>query len=282
MLYRIGYDTYDEKLKFAGLLTEFGYRGEDFPKSVSRSLKGTRLLGFDTEIGELHYYGITAAAAMCSAGIRFYTVDEFEFLLRSKFQELRQVMICIPSPQRPFPVEWPRTVRLSEKEPVRLQLDPDDGRLWSFIPRIFNHSPNRIDVPEDIPEMNRVIRKNPYTLLLDLHSFEEKPMASDGLPDICLGTDVQVTPETFAEAAETIFRSAGFTVERNFPFPGTLSPDAVTSGEVGISTICLSVLVKRSAYLDRDGNVMEEAREKMMEALKKVVLASHATERRME
>ncbi len=107
--------------------------------------------------------------------------------------------------------------------------------------------------------LDRVCAEHPRILLLDLHSFSEELVPRDqlrpgeGTPDICLGVDERFTPEELAASAESILRSVGFTTARNYPYSGSLVPNAVLTGKLDCD--CASIMLEwnKRVYCDAQG-----------------------------
>ena len=95
---------------------------------------------------------------------------------------------------------------------------------------------------------------HPRLLLLDLHSFSDaivpKAQLHPGMetPDVCLGVDTRFTPEALAATAEQILREAGFSTARNYPYAGSMVPNAVLNRNVDCNCISLMLEWNRRAY----------------------------------
>ena len=96
---------------------------------------------------------------------------------------------------------------------------------------------------------------HPRILLLDLHSFSEEIVPREQLcpglqiPDTCIGIDEQFTPEELVTTAENILRLAGFSTSRNYPYSGSIVPNAVLKGDADCT--CASIMLdwnKESYY----------------------------------
>ena len=90
--------------------------------------------------------------------------------------------------------------------------------------------------------MDEICRTQKRVLLLDMHSFSREIVPRDilreeeNIPDLCIGTNAEYTPEKLIEAAERIFREAGFQTARNYPYEGCYVPQAAKRGEAASVT----------------------------------------------
>lgn len=89
-------------------------------------------------------------------------------------------------------------------------------------------------------------------LIIDGHSFPNKPLAVDlnqqaDRPDICLGTDSFHTPQQLIDDCTELFRNAGFSVEVNHPYAGTMVPLKYYGKDNRVSSILIEV--NRRVYL---------------------------------
>ena len=90
-----------------------------------------------------------------------------------------------------------------------------------------------------------------YCLLLDCHSFPNKPFSHEydngrARPDICLGTSIN-TPSWLMEACCSFFQDSGYTVEVNFPYSGCLVPNRF---EADIRVPAIMIEINRRLYLE--------------------------------
>jgi len=89
-------------------------------------------------------------------------------------------------------------------------------------------------------------------LLIDGHSFPNKPLKVDlnqepDRPDICLGTDSFHTPQELIDDCTELFGNAGFTVEVDQPYAGTMVPLSYYGKDNRVSSILIEV--NRRVYL---------------------------------
>ncbi|MDZ4179131.1 MAG: N-formylglutamate amidohydrolase [Coriobacteriia bacterium] len=90
-------------------------------------------------------------------------------------------------------------------------------------------------------------------LILDCHSFPSEPLptevaTNDVRPDVCLGTDAFHTPTVLVESLQHAFRAEGFTVHRNSPFAGTLTPLDYMGKDPRVMSVMIEV--RRDLYCD--------------------------------
>ncbi len=93
-------------------------------------------------------------------------------------------------------------------------------------------------------------------LLIDLHSFTEELVMPDRkslpMPDICIGADDSYTPMSLVEKALRLFSEAGFTVALNYPYAGSMVPNAVLSGKTECDFSTLMIEINRSIFFTED------------------------------
>ena len=88
--------------------------------------------------------------------------------------------------------------------------------------------------------------------MLDCHSFPSAPLPYEhdhalDRPAICIGTDSVHTPAWLQERAVTCFTDAGFRVQVDRPFAGSLVP--ATYYKQDTRTMALMVEVNRGLYM---------------------------------
>jgi len=103
--------------------------------------------------------------------------------------------------------------------------------------------------------VNEALSVHGKALIIDGHSFPSNPLAVDlnqtGLrPDICLGTDSFHTPQSLIDECAVIFRDAGFSVEVNSPYTGTMVPLKYYGIDERVSSILIEV--NRRVYLKNE------------------------------
>ena len=111
--------------------------------------------------------------------------------------------------------------------------------------------------------MDRICEKHGRVLLFDLHSYSDEIMPGvflrEGIPtpDVCVGADPVFTPEKLAAAAEGVFREAGYTTARNYPYSGCYVPNTVMKGRAD----CIPVMLEfnKRVYCDETGAPVPDA-----------------------
>ena len=90
-------------------------------------------------------------------------------------------------------------------------------------------------------------------LIIDCHSLPEHPFPFEAnksrvRPEICIGTDSFHTPAALSGIAAEIFREAGYTVDYNHPFSGTLVP--LQYYQQAPRVFSLMIEINRKCYMD--------------------------------
>jgi N-formylglutamate amidohydrolase len=98
-----------------------------------------------------------------------------------------------------------------------------------------------------------VLDQHSKCLIFDCHSFPSHPLPCDidqHVPrtDICLGTDAYHTPDWLFEAFAARFQQAGYTVEKNRPYSGTLVP--LTFYAANPRVLSIMIELNRRLYMD--------------------------------
>jgi N-formylglutamate amidohydrolase len=92
-------------------------------------------------------------------------------------------------------------------------------------------------------------------LIIDAHSFPNRPLPVDldqspGRPDICVGTDPFHTPAGLRDAVGRVFSDAGYRVEIDRPYRGTLVPSFAWRKDPRVASIMIEV--NRRLYLEAE------------------------------
>ena len=95
------------------------------------------------------------------------------------------------------------------------------------------------------------------TLILDCHSFPNKPLKRDldkrpGRPDFNIGTDPYHTPKHLIDVSKAFFENAGYTLGIDWPYNGSIVPLEHYHKNKNVQTIMLEI--NRSLYLEEPGN----------------------------
>ncbi len=124
--------------------------------------------------------------------------------------------------------------------------------------------------------VDRIFRTHKRVLLFDMHSFSEEIIPrdllheSEDIPDVCIGTDVNHTPEALAAKAESIFSELGFKTARNYPYEGCYLPNAAKTGEV--SCIALMLEFNKRIYCDEHNYLISSVIEAIRSAVERLVV----------
>ena len=108
--------------------------------------------------------------------------------------------------------------------------------------------------------------------LIDGHSFAEVPFLREidqrsERPDICLGTQGLHTPAWLVDAVRSVYLEAGYTVELNRPYSGSLVPLEFLDTEPRVQSIMIEV--NRRLYL-RDGGAIPGSLERLQGLIRTV------------
>jgi len=100
--------------------------------------------------------------------------------------------------------------------------------------------------------VNRQLLTNGGALIIDCHSFSNKPFKRDlnqsqPRPDICIGTDSYHTPPGLIKFSETYFRLAGYSVMINNPYLGSIVPMEYYQKDIRVQSIMIEI--NRDLYL---------------------------------
>lgn len=131
-------------------------------------------------------------------------------------------------------------------------------------------------------EINHLCETHSRVFLIDLHSYHDVIIPSDFLvygrrtPDLCIGADPVFTPLSFLDTVRARFEEIGLTVDVNYPYTGCYIPEKVADGSCSCDFIGLMLEFHRRAYLDENGKMNLEKREKIEETIRKIIADSAA------
>ncbi len=131
-------------------------------------------------------------------------------------------------------------------------------------------------------KINHLCETHPRVLLIDLHSYHNVIVPSDFLvygrrtPDLCIGADPVFTPLAFLDTVRARFEGIGLTVDVNYPYTGCYIPEKVADGSCSCDFIGLMLEFHRRAYLDENGRINPERKEKIQETIRKIIADSAA------
>ena len=97
------------------------------------------------------------------------------------------------------------------------------------------------------------IKAEGFCLIIDCHSFSSVPLPHEpdqrmDRPQLCIGTDDFHTPKWLMRTVEDSATSAGWTMEINHPFSGTIVPMSVYKKDARLFSVMLEL--NRSLYMD--------------------------------
>lgn len=148
--------------------------------------------------------------------------------------------------------------RTTDGRPLRRELAHDEERR--LLDQHYHPHHQRLTQAVD-----RALERHGRALILDLHSFPDAPLPCDqdqapGRPDLCIGTDACHTPAALVDALVARVAAAGFTVEVDRPYAGTMVP-AVHHGR-DRRVVSVMIEVNRRLYLEMGSvNLAARARE---------------------
>jgi N-formylglutamate amidohydrolase len=109
--------------------------------------------------------------------------------------------------------------------------------------------------------VNDQLRKYNKALILDCHSFPDKPFERDlnkqpNRPDMNIGTDNFHTPPYLLELSVDFFQTRGYSVGVDWPYSGAMVPTAYYKKDRRVKSIMLEI--NRKLYLKEDTNKKSE------------------------
>lgn len=125
--------------------------------------------------------------------------------------------------------------------------------------------------------LDREVSGRKDVLLIDLHSFAEDlvmPDRIDGsrsMPEICIGADDVFTPPPLTAMAEKLFADAGFTVAVNYPYSGSMVPNAVLHGRTDCDLRTVMIEINKSVLFRGEGIPDEVSIMKIRRALRQLI-----------
>lgn len=105
------------------------------------------------------------------------------------------------------------------------------------------------------------LRNNGYALILDCHSFPDKPLCRDlntdlPRPDFNIGTDPFHTPAELIDASAEFFDKKGFSLGIDWPYAGTIVPMNYYKKHKSVRSIMLEI--NRKLYLEEGSSRKSE------------------------
>lgn len=158
-------------------------------------------------------------------------------------------------------------------DPERFREDADEGMARFGMGVIYTATVNgtrmRVLSPEEREAMvrryydpyhqqleeaaGRLLEMQGKCLLIDGHSFPAFPLPFEAdqnpdRPDICIGTCDFHTPEWLVQSMEEYITAHGLSVQRNFPFAGTLVPMRYYRKDSRVASVMIEI--NRRLYMD--------------------------------
>lgn len=97
--------------------------------------------------------------------------------------------------------------------------------------------------------------KNNTTILVDCHSFSKEIIMfedkKDNLPDICIGFDEQYYSKILIDFIQSYFIAHGFSAKLNYPYFGTMIPNAYLNNSSD-NLFCVMIEINKRIYLDEN------------------------------
>lgn len=131
-----------------------------------------------------------------------------------------------------------------------LRPDPSAAERESLLERFYTPHHARLTAAVDA-----ALAAHGECLIIDAHSFPDRPLpchaglyAEGESPDVCLGTDPFHTPPALAKRFARAFRAAGWTVDIDRPFAGTLVPMKHYRRDRRVSSLMIEL--NRRLYMD--------------------------------
>ena len=144
--------------------------------------------------------------------------------------------------------------RTTDGRPLRRVLAQEEERR--LLDRYYHPHHRRLAGAVD-----RALARHGRALVLDVHSFPDVPLPCDrdqapGRPDLCIGTDAWHTPAALVDALVARASEAGFAVEVDRPYAGTMVPAAHHGRDPRAASVMVEV--NRRLYL-AEGSVRSAA-----------------------
>ena len=125
--------------------------------------------------------------------------------------------------------------------------------------------------------MDTICGRHPRILLFDIHSFSEEALPehirsrTDRLPDVCIGTDPEYTPqELFSRIRRRVNELQLISME-NSPYSGTFVPGSVLDGSSSCDLISVMLEFNRKLYCDENGEPVEAKTEQIRKLVEQIL-----------
>lgn len=113
-------------------------------------------------------------------------------------------------------------------------------------------------------------------IIIDCHSFPASPLPYERVqdpvrPEICIGTDATHTPEWLKDALLGAFDDAGYSVDVNTPFEGSLVPLRYYGKEPLVQSVMIEL--RRDIYMDETTAIRNDGFSPAISAVQKAIAA---------
>ena len=125
--------------------------------------------------------------------------------------------------------------------------------------------------------MNRICGRHPGILLFDMHSFSEEALPehirrrASRLPDLCIGTDPEYTPEELVSRIRRRANELNMISLENIPYSGTFVPGCVLDGNSSCDMISVMLEFNRKVYCDENGKPAEAKMEQIRKLVQRIL-----------
>ena len=128
-------------------------------------------------------------------------------------------------------------------------------------------------------ETTTELEKNGRALIVDCHSFPNKPLPCDEnqttpRPDFCIGSDQYHTPLGLIDLAKSSLKEMGYSVGVNWPYAGTMVPGKFYRKNDKVTSIMIEV--NRNLYMDEMTGLKKASFNSMKSVIQKVLLSMKA------
>lgn len=138
----------------------------------------------------------------------------------------------------------------------------DGKRIKTLSPELLSQT--KVYYDRHHMELDRLCSLHSKILLIDLHSYADELIPADLLtegratPDICIGADDYYTPIQLISVIERFCQKSGLSTEVNYPYSGSLVPNAVLSGRYHGDCISVMLEIHKRVYLNATGTLNEK------------------------
>jgi N-formylglutamate amidohydrolase len=121
------------------------------------------------------------------------------------------------------------------------------------------------------------LERNNFAVVVDCHSFPSIPRSyepdkNENRPDICIGVDEYHTPKELVDIVKRNFESAGYSVEINSPFAGSIVPMKYSRTEQKVSSIMIEI--NRKLYMNEETYLKNKNFSEISKIISRAVIVS--------